>query len=165
MYCRFCGKQIGDNAAFCEHCGSNLKENTSRSHKSYESAQQPVINVINQNTNVNGFGFPLKKKWTAFWLCFFLGFFGAHRFYVGKTFSGIVWLLTLGLFTFGSFYSADLEIDTVFAWSNRALIGHQIKEPLRCYQHRSGQRLPEVLPTPAGDAVSNPIQGYTALLG
>lgn len=42
-----------------------------------------------------------KKKWVAFWLCFFLGFVGAHRFYVGKIGSGILYIFTCGLFGIG----------------------------------------------------------------
>ncbi len=38
-----------------------------------------------------------KKLLPAFLLCFFLGFLGAHRFYVGKTGTGILWLITLGI--------------------------------------------------------------------
>lgn len=37
-----------------------------------------------------------KKILPAFLLCFFLGAFGAHRFYVGKIGTDIVQLLTLG---------------------------------------------------------------------
>ena len=37
-----------------------------------------------------------KKILPAFLLCFFLGTFGAHRFYVGKIGTGILQLLTLG---------------------------------------------------------------------
>jgi TM2 domain-containing membrane protein YozV len=39
-----------------------------------------------------------KSRLVAFILCWFLGTFGAHRFYVGKTGSAIVQLLTLGCF-------------------------------------------------------------------
>ncbi len=34
----------------------------------------------------------------------FLGIFGVHRFYLGKWISGIIWLLTGGLFTIGYLY-------------------------------------------------------------
>jgi TM2 domain-containing membrane protein YozV len=37
-----------------------------------------------------------KKILPAFLLCFFLGVFGAHRFYVGKIGTGILQLVTLG---------------------------------------------------------------------
>ena len=37
-----------------------------------------------------------KNRWTAGLLCFFLGCFGAHNFYVGKTLLGVLQLVTLG---------------------------------------------------------------------
>ena len=38
----------------------------------------------------------MKSQITALLLCFFLGGFGAHRFYVGKPISAIFQILTLG---------------------------------------------------------------------
>lgn len=43
-----------------------------------------------------------KDKWTTLILCFFLGEFGIHRFYVGKTGTGILYLFTFGLFGIGA---------------------------------------------------------------
>ena len=37
-----------------------------------------------------------KKILPAFLLCFFLGVFGVHRFYVGKIGTGILQIITLG---------------------------------------------------------------------
>ena len=41
------------------------------------------------------------SRTAALLLCFFLGGFGIHQFYVGRTGKGIVYLLTAGLFGFG----------------------------------------------------------------
>ena len=43
-----------------------------------------------------------KSFTTALLLCLFLGGLGAHRFYVGKAGTGILWLFTLGFFGIGT---------------------------------------------------------------
>lgn len=45
----------------------------------------------------------MKSKGIAYLLWFFLGWAGIHRFYVGKVVSGIIYLLSFGLFGFGWF--------------------------------------------------------------
>ena len=43
-----------------------------------------------------------EKDWlTLLLLCLFLGVVGGHRFYSGKTGTGIIWLLSGGLFGIG----------------------------------------------------------------
>jgi len=66
-----------------------------------------------------------KSRLVSLLFCWFLGLFGAHRFYVGKTGTGIVWLLTLGclgvglvvdliMILLGKFY--DSQNKPVLAW-------------------------------------------------
>lgn len=43
-----------------------------------------------------------KSRTATFLLCFFLGALGIHRFYVGKTVTGLVWLFTLGILGIGA---------------------------------------------------------------
>ena len=73
MYCSNCGAEINDNAVVCVKCGCAVNK------------QIPVV--------ING----SSKDWlVTLLLCFFTGCLGIHRFYVGKTGTGIVQLLTAG---------------------------------------------------------------------
>jgi TM2 domain-containing membrane protein YozV len=67
-----------------------------------------------------------KKILPAFLLCFFLGALGIHRFYVGKTGTGILQILTLGglgfwalvdftMITIGKF--TDKEGNAITQWT------------------------------------------------
>ncbi len=63
--------------------------------------QQPALYVNVNNTNSNqGVGqiHSTKSKMTTAILCLFLGIIGAHRFYVGKIGTGLIWMFTLGGF-------------------------------------------------------------------
>lgn len=99
-FCRECGAKISKKALICPQCGCATESYTA------PRAQQPqvVINNSNQNQqNMQGMLGHKKNKWVAFWLCFFFGIFGAHKFYEGKVGMGILYLLTGGLFGIGTF--------------------------------------------------------------
>lgn len=57
------------------------------------------------------------KNWVVcLLLCIFLGYLGIHRFYVGKIGTGILWLLTVGLFGVG--YIVDLLLIATFKFTD-----------------------------------------------
>ena len=74
VYCRGCGKEIHETAPTCPNCGAP------------------------QVTPDDAPGGTTKRILPAFLLCFFLGWAGAHRFYVGKIGTGILMLFTGGVF-------------------------------------------------------------------
>ena len=99
LFCKHCGAKIAEAAVICTHCGCQVEETP--------KVEQPniVINNTNPNanTNINAamLGIRERNKWIALALCFFLGFFGAHKFYEGKIGLGILYIFTGGLFGIG----------------------------------------------------------------
>ena len=75
---------------------------TSYSAPQYQTPSQPASSapVYGTNTVTTAASSP-KNRWLALILCFFLGCFGVHRFYVGKIGTGILWVLTMGFFGIG----------------------------------------------------------------
>jgi TM2 domain-containing membrane protein YozV len=65
-----------------------------------------------------------KRILPAFLLCFFLGWTGAHRYYVGKIGTGILMLLTGGVF--GILWLIDFIMIIVGAFTDKA--GNKITE-------------------------------------
>lgn len=117
MFCKQCGKQIDDDSLFCRYCGTGTAPGGRPSP--YQMPQQPVVHVVNSNVNnVAGCGYVHRSKWTAFFLCLFLGFLGVHRFYVGKNFTGLIWLFSGGLG--GAGWAFDLLLILIGAFTDKA---------------------------------------------
>lgn len=91
-FCSNCGKSLSLYAPLCPNCG-----HPTDNYHPYPPQQQQnqIVNVtLEQPKPVDTR--PTYRKWTAFWLCFFFGVLGAHRFYVGKGGTGILMLLLVG---------------------------------------------------------------------
>jgi len=80
MYCPNCGKEVSDQAVSCPGCGHPLK--TSNLNPGFST-----VKTISP-----------KSRLAALLFCFFLGWLGIHRFYVGKTGTGLLMLFTAGGF-------------------------------------------------------------------
>lgn len=86
VYCSRCGGVMGATDRFCHACGWEVGSSEA------PRTPSPVVNPSDRN------------RLTALLLCIFLGWVGAHRFYVGKVGTGLIWLFTFAFLGVGVIY-------------------------------------------------------------
>ena len=98
--CPQCGAPIDPGASECKFCGEKLavQQTTQQYQQPQQAAPQPQV-IIQQAapqqvymTGINP-SWPIKSKVVAGILALFFGGLGVHKFYLGKTGSGILYLV------------------------------------------------------------------------
>lgn len=112
MKCANCGAPLDRETRFCPYCGNAL-ETTENAQNSKQEIHIHYHQEQPAETKVKYVYVPAERKSTrsrlvALVLCVILGTFGAHRFYVGKIGTGLLYLFTWGLFGIG--WVADVII-------------------------------------------------------
>lgn len=103
-YCAHCGAQMDDSAAFCPSCGAGCGVKV-----------QPAQTQVATEPTAPKTGFASdKSRLVALLLVLFVGSLGVHRFYVGKIGTGVLYLLTGGLFGIGILVDLILIVCGVF---------------------------------------------------
>ena len=105
MKCPNCNAEV--TGRFCSYCGSempkeketvNITDNRSTVINNYYTQAAPTTSAPVQRSVPVIPVYSKKSKAAALILCIFLGYFGVHYFYVGKTGTGLLYLFTFGLF-------------------------------------------------------------------
>lgn len=104
FYCHNCGKEINESQEFCPFCGIYIpwpmildQVDYQEESKIYQREMPPRSTYQPSYTAPTTPPGVWKNKWTSILLCFFLGVFGAHRFYEGKIGTGILYFCTAGI--------------------------------------------------------------------
>ena len=91
VLCPQCGAPAQEGAAKCEYCGAAIAQQAQPAQTA-----QPVQQVVyvQQNTaNPERANWPIKNKIVAALLAILLGGLGIHKFYLGQTGKGILYLI------------------------------------------------------------------------
>ena len=86
MFCKNCGTQLQDGAAFCPNCGAPVASEGTQNAETQQAQPQPQPQPAPQNA-------ARKSKLAAGLLGIFLGGLGVHNFYLGFTKRALIQLL------------------------------------------------------------------------
>ena len=103
MFCSQCGRNLPNEAKFCDNCGMSMVPNsvpvpiTKSGPIAVPDSQASVtqINIVvpNMGLNVGGVDVSPKSKVAAFLLALFFGGLGFHNFYFGHSVTGLAQLI------------------------------------------------------------------------
>ena len=122
--CPACGayleKESGDSKYWkCPYCGLRQKLDTTAVDEAVENLKETVKDAVSAVASIfvdedkekkqekikqetpDEDDSRVRDKYVAMFLCLFLGYLGIHKFYENKTFWGIVYFFTGGLFSIG----------------------------------------------------------------
>lgn len=122
MFCKYCGEELPEKSILCSNCRKQLFDETSVIKKAITTLppKKQIIYIPHESS---------KSRLIAALLAFFFGDLGAHRFYVGKFFTGFIqlilglsFLISLILFLFNKFEIAVLMALVGIVWGFWTLI-------------------------------------------
>ena len=93
VLCPQCGAPANDGALKCEYCGAAISQPVQQPVYQQPVYQQPVQQPVYVAVNNERANWPIKNKLVAILLAFFLGGLGIHKFYLGQSGKGVMYLL------------------------------------------------------------------------
>jgi TM2 domain-containing membrane protein YozV len=95
VLCPQCGAPVNEGAAKCEYCGAAIAQPQAPVQPQYQPQPQQQAYAAYQQNSVNAerANWPIKNKIVAAILALILGGLGVHKFYLGQTGKGVLYLI------------------------------------------------------------------------